>query len=187
MASWILAWGKQLLIYYSSPLVHWTVRWYRKLNKWFHDLIYFWQSVISLRDKSVHKVSQWKKKVWVVIYIFQGLQIFKCGRVRYTLFPDSKINILHFKKIIETQICLESYSDGVEKKTFRKKRLSSVACVRLFWWNIQFVCTNPSNEGRFPKQRTKFIIFFNQMNYLHINDMRGVRTEHLSGTFTVFV
>lgn len=69
-----------------------------------------------------------KKRVWVAIYIFQGLQItiFKCGIVHYTLFPESKINILHLK-IIKTQSRLVSYSYyGIQKQTFFKKRLFSV-------------------------------------------------------------
>lgn len=57
------------------------------------------------------------QSVLVVIYISQGLQItifFKCGIVYYTLFPESKINILHLK-IIETQS--RSVSDyGIQNK-----------------------------------------------------------------------
>lgn len=93
-----------------------------------------------------------KKKEFGWRYIFfKVYKLFKCGGVHYTLFPESKINILHFKKIIETQSGLESYSDGVEKKTFGKKRLSSVACVRLY---------KPFKRQKISKAKKKVQHFF---------------------------
>lgn len=110
-----------------------------------------------------------KKRVWVVIYISQGLQItiFKWGIVHYTLFPESKINILHLK-IIKTQSRSVSYSYyGIQKKKLKKeiifsgksglcvwlKRKKKCFTFTLMELNIQFICTLYKQSSGWDFQR----------------------------------
>lgn len=75
--------------------------------------------------------------IFIYIYFFKGLQIFKCRGIHYTLIPESKINILHWNrktsrnKKKKKHNMAESESDGVKntKNLYSLWHLSLSLCV----------------------------------------------------------
>lgn len=104
----------------------------------------------------------------MVIYISQGLQItfFKCGIVHYTLFPESKINILHLK-FIKTTIPFVLrrtktnvlFKKGIFLRTLRAVQKGKAKSFTLTLMKINILITFWSYEliqSSFPKQREKW-------------------------------
>lgn len=131
----------------------------------------------SLREKSVHNVSQWKKeRVRVVIYISQSLQITILNAAWY---------ITHYSREQNKYIALKNHQNTIsfgvifilwhtKENIVFKKRLFSVvsrdcaygskgkSVLHLHWWkiNIQFVCTPlKENSGCTSVKEKRFFDF----------------------------